>query len=192
MLREEFTIFVGPSGHGKTTFLHRLAFELKARLGSRIAFISPEYEQQEDAYFMSRRYDMVRYLSAFKESSEYNNKKVIESISELCSSGKIDLVFVDDIEAFSDSIFGAIKLIPAKKAFTCSYFPFIDENYEYTIDGFENYFLKCEYNGNGISGNPQPIPTWKFSIESVDGIREEWNSFISSSIRNQKINSIIR
>ena len=187
MLREDFTIFVGQLGHGKTTFLHRLAFELKAQLGSRIAFISPEYDLQEDAYFMGRRYEMVRYLSAFKESSEYNNKKVIESISELCSSGKIDLVFVDDIEAFSDSIFGAIEIIPAKKAFTCSSFPFIDENYEYTIDGFENYSLSVEYNGNGISGNPQQIPTWKFSIDG-----EEWSSFISSYIRDQKIDNIIR
>ena len=182
MLSEDFSIFIGPTGHGKTTFLHRLAFEMKDKLGSRIAFISPEYDEHEEAYFMNRRYEMARYLPVFKKSSEPNNMKVIESIYELCSSDKIDFVFVDDIDAFGNSIFAAIERLPAKKAVTCASFPFIDENYEYTIGSFKNYSLSVEYNGKDTRSN-----AWRFQ---VDG--EEWNSFISSSIRDQKINSIIR
>ena len=178
MFSEDFSIFIGPSGNGKTTFLHRLAFEMKDKLGSRIAFISPEYDVHEDAYFMNRRYEMTRFLS----SREPNNLKIIESISELCSSKKIDFVFVDDIDSFGKAIFDAIERIPANKAVTCSLFPFIDENYEYTIGSFKNYSLSVEYNGKDTRSN-----AWRFQ---VDG--EEWNSFISSSIRNQKINSIIR
>lgn len=184
MFSEDFSIFIGPSSVGKTTLLHRLAYEAKLHLGLKIAFIGM-VEDEYGSAFLKNRYEVLRYIGY----DDRNNRMSLESISQQCSSGDIDMVFIDDIDMFMSTdpvarleYLSIIESICVSKLAVCSTFPFLDEEYEYTIDNFRCYSLACEH-----EWNTNGIPSWSYQVDGVD-----WKDFISSIIRDKKINDILR
>jgi len=190
MFSEDFSIFIGPSGNGKTTLLHRMAYEAYNRLGMRIAFLGLA-EGEFSEHFMKKRYDLVRYIGY----TDSNNRLALELISELCRDGRIDMIFIDDIDMFMSTdpmarqeYVSILESIPAKKAATCSSFPFIDESYDYTIGSFRCHSLACEHSARkNLMIGGKHHSAWDYQ---VDG--EEQESFINSLIRDKKINDILK
>jgi len=183
MLQRDIIIF-GAMGNGKTTFLHRLAYAMKENFGYRIAYLGPDVRPFEafgdsssfhSTAFLNKRYEISRCIRP--GGKEYECQKAIEVVSEKCSMGKIDLVFVDDID-LNIQYRDAIESIPASRVMTSTDLEFFGEN----SDMLDFYHLCAKFGQrHGFARG------YDYLIEG-----QQFDEFISSYIREHKINSILR
>lgn len=186
MLQRDIIIF-GPPGNGKTTFLHKLAYAMKENFGHRIAYLGPDVRPFEafgdsssfhSTAFLNKRYEISRCIRP--GGKEYECQKAIEVVSEKCSMEKIDFVFVDDID-LNIQYLKAIESIPARKVMT-SFEPCSTDLGLFDADGRDCYRLEAKFAARvGFTGG------YEYLIEG-----QKFDEFISSYIREHKINSILR
>jgi archaellum biogenesis ATPase FlaH len=183
MFKENFYIFTGQDGNtliGKTTFLNELAYKMKLSFDKKIAFIAATHELEDFESFLSDRYEIFRFLSY----DDKNNRKILESISELCQTGKIDYVFVDDMDSFmpndsklADNYIRIIESMPVKKVVTI-----------YTLYNLNELNIKKSFKYSILETRKTNINnSFEYLVDNV-----KMNEFILSLIREEKINNLLK